>query len=231
MSTGNTTRTIRHLGDHDSLRAVAGFRAVSRYLTLKDNPRYLLLCLPGITARVSTSRPGRSVEADFPLLGEVLRFFDIYLMGIDTGLSDEPPIFLVRAKGRIERSTVLESRPWSRKRLKSCQRESALRMASGNFVFWLVRRNFFPQPWLHGLEDRLAPLPPLDPTGIGRGRGLRLRCGRADALESFAGDRRGSRLGKLAQAAPHMGPTQGQANPTDRSAVLAVARNPRVGAR
>lgn len=26
---------------------------------------------------------------------------------------------------------------------------------------------FFPQPWPHGLEDRLAPLPPLDPTGIG----------------------------------------------------------------
>lgn len=52
--------------------------------------------------------------------------------GIDTGLSNEPPIFLVRAKGRIERSTVLESistRPWSRKRkrkrLRPCQRESA----------------------------------------------------------------------------------------------------------
>src|SRR6185312_13616665 len=34
----------------------------------------------------------RAVEPDFPLLAEVLRFFDTYLMGLDTGLEREAPI-------------------------------------------------------------------------------------------------------------------------------------------
>ena len=34
----------------------------------------------------------RTVEADFPIVGEMLRFFDEYLMGRDTGLRDEAPI-------------------------------------------------------------------------------------------------------------------------------------------
>jgi uncharacterized protein len=66
--------------------------AISRYLTLEDNPRHLLLGPWDHGARVDVS-PWRTVEeASFPLLGEVLRFFDTYLMGIDTGLRNEAPI-------------------------------------------------------------------------------------------------------------------------------------------
>ena len=43
-------------------------------------------------ARIDVSPWRQSVEPGFPLLGEVLRFFDTYLMGHDTGLRDEAPI-------------------------------------------------------------------------------------------------------------------------------------------
>ncbi len=65
--------------------------AISRYLTLKDNPRHLLLGAWDHGARVNGSPWRHSVEVDFPLLAEVLRFFDTYLMGKDTGLSAEAP--------------------------------------------------------------------------------------------------------------------------------------------
>jgi putative CocE/NonD family hydrolase len=66
--------------------------AIARYLTKKDNPRHLLLGPWDHGARIDVSPWRRTVEPDFPLLGEVLRFFDAYLMGLDTGLSDEAPI-------------------------------------------------------------------------------------------------------------------------------------------
>jgi putative CocE/NonD family hydrolase len=66
--------------------------AISRHLTLKDNPRHLLLGPWDHGARIDVSPWRKSVEAAFPLLGEVLRFFDTYLMGLDTGLKDEAPI-------------------------------------------------------------------------------------------------------------------------------------------
>lgn len=74
--------------------------AISRYLTLKDNPRHLLLGAWDHGARVNGSPWRRSVEVEFPLLAEVLRFFDTYLMGKDTGLSEEAPIhyFCVHAE-------------------------------------------------------------------------------------------------------------------------------------
>ena len=62
--------------------------AIARYLTKKDNPRHLLLGPWDHGARIDISPWRRAVEADFPLLGEVLRFFDTYLMGLDTGLHD-----------------------------------------------------------------------------------------------------------------------------------------------
>jgi len=66
--------------------------AIARYLTKKDNPRHLLLGPWDHGARIDISPWRRGVEPDFPLLAEVLRFFDTYLMGLDTGLSDEAPI-------------------------------------------------------------------------------------------------------------------------------------------
>jgi putative CocE/NonD family hydrolase len=74
--------------------------AISRYLTKKDNPRHLLLGPWDHGARIDISPWRRAVEPDFPLLGEVLRFFDTYLMGLDTGLRDEAPIhyFVVHAE-------------------------------------------------------------------------------------------------------------------------------------
>lgn len=66
--------------------------AIARYLTRKDNPRHLLLGPWDHGARIDISPWRGAVEPDFPLLAEVLRFFDTYLMGLDTGLSDEAPI-------------------------------------------------------------------------------------------------------------------------------------------
>jgi len=66
--------------------------AISRYLTKKCNPRHLLLGPWDHGARVDVSPWRRTVEPDFPLLGEVLRFFDTYLMNLETGLREEAPI-------------------------------------------------------------------------------------------------------------------------------------------
>ena len=72
----------------------AGFTngAIARYLSLPDNPRHLLVGPwdHGARTNVSPWRTGES--AGFPVLGEVLRFFDHYLRGIDTGLDAEAPI-------------------------------------------------------------------------------------------------------------------------------------------
>ena len=66
--------------------------AIARFLTLKDNPRHLLLGPWDHGARIDVSPWRKTVEPGFPLLGEVLRFFDHYLMGRDTGLGNEAPI-------------------------------------------------------------------------------------------------------------------------------------------
>jgi uncharacterized protein len=66
--------------------------AISRYLTLKDNPRHLLLGAWDHGARFDGSPWRASAEVAFPWLAEVLRFFDTYLLGRDTGLKDEAPI-------------------------------------------------------------------------------------------------------------------------------------------
>ncbi|WID95199.1 CocE/NonD family hydrolase [Bosea vestrisii] len=66
--------------------------AISRFLTLKDNPSHLLLGPWDHGARIDVSPWRTTVEADFPLLGEILRFFDTYLLGHDTGLREEAPV-------------------------------------------------------------------------------------------------------------------------------------------
>lgn len=66
--------------------------AISRFLTLDKNPRHLVLGPWDHGARIDVSPWRTSTMADFPWLAEVLRFFDQYLMGLDTGLADEAPV-------------------------------------------------------------------------------------------------------------------------------------------
>ncbi len=74
--------------------------ALSRYLTLPNKNKRLLLGPWDHGARVNSSPWRARQEPEFPLLGEVLRFFDQHLAGRDTGLADEAPIhyFAVHAE-------------------------------------------------------------------------------------------------------------------------------------
>lgn len=66
--------------------------AIARFLTLSENPGRLLLGPWDHGARINSS-PWRSKEdPEFPILAEVLRFFDHYLMEMDTGLEAEAPV-------------------------------------------------------------------------------------------------------------------------------------------
>ncbi len=67
--------------------------SISRYLTQAGADDRLLLGPWDHGARTNGSPwRGAAQEPQFPLMGEVLRFFDEHLCGIDTGLRDEAPI-------------------------------------------------------------------------------------------------------------------------------------------
>lgn len=66
--------------------------AIARHLTLSENPSHLLLGPWDHGARINTSPWRRGEDPDFPLMAEILRFFDHYLMGRATGLDREAPI-------------------------------------------------------------------------------------------------------------------------------------------
>ncbi len=78
--------------------------AIARYLTMSDNPRHLLLGPWDHGARIDISPWRKSVEPTFPLLGEILRFFDTYLMDRDTGLTDEAPVHYYAVHGEAWRA-------------------------------------------------------------------------------------------------------------------------------
>jgi putative CocE/NonD family hydrolase len=82
--------------------------AIARHLTMQDNPRHLLLGPWDHGARIDISPWRHSVEPDFSLLGEILRFFDTYLMGRETGLRDEAPIHYFSVHAEAWR----EAREW-----------------------------------------------------------------------------------------------------------------------
>lgn len=72
----------------------AGYQngAIARFLTLPNPKRHLLLGPWDHGARINVS-PWRAGEAPrFELNGELLRFFDEYLMRMDTGLAREAPV-------------------------------------------------------------------------------------------------------------------------------------------
>ena len=72
----------------------AGFTngAIARYLSLPNENRFLLLGPWDHGARVNVSPWRDSVEPTFSVLAETLRFFDTYLLGLDTGLAREASI-------------------------------------------------------------------------------------------------------------------------------------------
>jgi putative CocE/NonD family hydrolase len=66
--------------------------AFARFLTLPNRKRHLLLGPWDHGARINVSPWRDGVEARFPILPEILRFFDHYLAGRETGLEREAPI-------------------------------------------------------------------------------------------------------------------------------------------
>ncbi len=68
--------------------------ALARFLTLAGNPQHLLIGPWDHGARIDVSPWREAVEPRFPLMAELLRFFDHYLLGRDTGLDREAPVHL-----------------------------------------------------------------------------------------------------------------------------------------
>lgn len=66
--------------------------ALSRFLTLPNAERRVMLGPWDHGARVNASPWRARVEPELPVLGEVLRFFDQHLAGRHTGLADEQPV-------------------------------------------------------------------------------------------------------------------------------------------
>ena len=109
--------------------------ALSRFLTLPNAERRIMLGPWDHGARVNVSPWRARVEPELPVLGEVLRFFDEHLAGRETGLADEDPIHyfamhaeewraarswppvngsrrLYTARGRRARRGAAQRQPW-----------------------------------------------------------------------------------------------------------------------
>lgn len=72
----------------------AGYQngAIARFLTLPNRHKHLLLGPWDHGARINASPWRRAETPEFSLDGELLRFFDTYLMGRDAGLAAEAPV-------------------------------------------------------------------------------------------------------------------------------------------
>jgi putative CocE/NonD family hydrolase len=66
--------------------------AIARFLTLGPKRSHLLLGPWDHGARANVSPFREAVEPQFPLLAEILRFFDAYVQGRDTRLDEEAPV-------------------------------------------------------------------------------------------------------------------------------------------
>ncbi|MDQ4061067.1 MAG: CocE/NonD family hydrolase, partial [Pseudomonadota bacterium] len=84
----------------------AGFAngSIARFLSLPNERRHLLLGPWDHGARANVSPFRDVVEPRFPVLAEVLRFFDQYLMGRDTGLVAEAPVHYFSIREEVWRS-------------------------------------------------------------------------------------------------------------------------------
>lgn len=76
----------------------AGFTngSIARFLSLPNPDQHMLLGPWDHGARSNVSPWRKAVASEFPMMGAVLRFFDHYLMGLDTQLQDEAPIHYFR---------------------------------------------------------------------------------------------------------------------------------------
>jgi len=66
--------------------------AIARFLSLPNKQRHLLIGPWDHGARANVSPFRRQADSEFPLLPELLRFFDHYQRGIATGLERESPV-------------------------------------------------------------------------------------------------------------------------------------------
>jgi putative CocE/NonD family hydrolase len=66
--------------------------AIARFLSLPNPKRHLLIGPWDHGARANVSPFRSHADNEFPLLAELLRFFDHYLVGLDTGLDRESPV-------------------------------------------------------------------------------------------------------------------------------------------
>ncbi|MGI9383148.1 MAG: CocE/NonD family hydrolase [Methyloligellaceae bacterium] len=66
--------------------------SISRFLSLPNRHRHLLLGPWDHGARSNGSPFRAAVAPQFPIYGEILRFFDTYVRGDQTGLADEAPV-------------------------------------------------------------------------------------------------------------------------------------------
>lgn len=73
--------------------------AISRFLSVRGPNNRLLLGPWDHGARVNISPWRARKESDFPLLAEVLRFFDEHLLGMDTGIRQEAPVHYFNVHG------------------------------------------------------------------------------------------------------------------------------------
>ncbi|TQC42838.1 CocE/NonD family hydrolase [Rhodococcus sp. WS4] len=89
-----------HIRENVAIYSISGWMdgagymngAISRFLTLRNNPTHLMLGPWDHGARIDIS-PWRTTETAEPIwLADLLRFFDHYLMRLDTGLEHEAPI-------------------------------------------------------------------------------------------------------------------------------------------
>ena len=99
--------------------------AISRFLTLPNPHKYLLLGPWDHGARINVS-PWRGDEAPaFPLFAEVLRFFDEHVRGLDTGLRRESPVHYFAMHGEAWR----EAAQWP-----PLEQDRRLHLAGGNVL-------------------------------------------------------------------------------------------------
>lgn len=84
----------------------AGFSngSIARFLSLRNQRQHLLLGPWDHGARANVSPFRDAVEPRFPVLAEVLRFFDQYLMDRDTGLLAEAPVHYFTIHEEVWRS-------------------------------------------------------------------------------------------------------------------------------
>ena len=90
---------MEHMSDDLAVFSISGWMdggymngAISRFLTLGGTRRHLLLGPWDHGARIQVSPFRTREEPEFPLHGAILRFFDEYVRGDETGLANEAPV-------------------------------------------------------------------------------------------------------------------------------------------